>query len=107
MNIVQYSLCTRGGGIIKLGREQVGLVLLGKNDYFQIYRMCNETILSVGSMWKCSTVHYYLFHSLSTMTELFFENLSLMFKGSDRLCKVVELSMQCCGKLLSDSFETY
>ena len=29
------------------------------------------------------------------------------FKGSDRLCKVVKLSMQCCGKLLSDSFETY
>ena len=28
-------------------------------------------------------------------------------KGSDRLCKVVELSMQYCGKLLSDSFETY
>ena len=28
-------------------------------------------------------------------------------KGSDRLCKVVELIMQCCGKLLSDSFETY
>ena len=27
-------------------------------------------------------------------------------KGSGRLCKVVELSMQCCGKLLSDSFET-
>ncbi len=30
-----------------------------------------------------------------------------VLKGSDRLCKVVELSMQCCGKLLSDSFETY
>ena len=29
------------------------------------------------------------------------------FKGSNQLCKVVELSMQCCGKLLSDSFETY
>ena len=28
-------------------------------------------------------------------------------KGSDRLCKIVELSMQCCGKLPSDSFETY
>ena len=28
------------------------------------------------------------------------------FKGSDQLCKVVELSMQSCGKLLSDSFET-
>ena len=28
-------------------------------------------------------------------------------KGSDWLCMVVELSMQCCGKLLSDSFETY
>ena len=24
-----------------------------------------------------------------------------MFKGSDRLCKVVKLSIQCCGKLLS------
>ena len=31
----------------------------------------------------------------------------VVFKGSDRLCKVVELSMQCCGKLLSNSFETY
>ena len=31
----------------------------------------------------------------------------LEVKGSDRLCKVVELSMQCSGKLLSDSFETY
>ena len=30
-----------------------------------------------------------------------------MLKGSDRLCKVVELSMQRCGKLLSDSFEAY
>ena len=30
------------------------------------------------------------------------------FKGSELpgLCKVVELSMQWCGKLLSDSFET-
>ena len=27
------------------------------------------------------------------------------FKGSDRLCKVVELSMHCFGKLLSNSFE--
>ena len=26
----------------------------------------------------------------------------LSIKGSDRLCKVVKLSMQCCGKLLSD-----
>ena len=30
-----------------------------------------------------------------------------LFEGSDRLCKVVELSMQFCGKLLSDSFEKY
>ena len=35
------------------------------------------------------------------------EDILEMVKGSDRLCKVVELSMQCCGKLLSDSFETY
>ena len=33
--------------------------------------------------------------------------LFLHLKGSDRLCKVVELSMLCFGKLLSDSFETY
>jgi len=32
---------------------------------------------------------------------------TIYIKGSDRLCKVVELSMQCCGKVLSDSFETY
>jgi len=31
----------------------------------------------------------------------------IKLKESDRLCKVVELSMQCCGKLLSDSFETF
>ena len=23
-------------------------------------------------------------------------------KGTDRLCKVVELSMQCCGQILKD-----
>jgi len=31
----------------------------------------------------------------------------LYIKGSNRLCKVVELSMQCCGKLLSDPFERH
>ena len=36
-----------------------------------------------------------------------FNNNAKGVKGSDRLCKVVELSMQFCGKLLSDSFETY
>ncbi len=30
-----------------------------------------------------------------------------LFKGSDRLCKVGELRMQCCQQILSDSFETY
>ena len=29
------------------------------------------------------------------------------FKGTDRLCKVVELSMQCCGQILQFSFETF
>ena len=29
-----------------------------------------------------------------------------LFKGSERLSKVVELSMQCCRELLSDSFES-
>jgi len=33
--------------------------------------------------------------------------IDLMLKGSDWLCKVLELSMHCCGKLLSDSFKTY
>ena len=35
------------------------------------------------------------------------KGLNTFFKGSDRLCQVVELRMQCCGKLLLDSFETY
>ena len=30
-----------------------------------------------------------------------------IFKGSNRLCKVVELSMQSCGQILKDLFETY
>ena len=37
----------------------------------------------------------------------FLENNIKQLKGSDRLCKVVELSMQCCGKLFLDSVETY
>jgi len=36
---------------------------------------------------------------------LLFSNFS--FKGSDWLCKVVELSIQYCRKLLEASFETY
>ena len=27
-------------------------------------------------------------------------------KGTDRLCKVVKVSMQCCGQIRLDSFET-
>ena len=33
--------------------------------------------------------------------------LYLLLQGTDRLCKVVKLSMRCCGKTLKDSFETY
>ena len=36
---------------------------------------------------------------------LFKHNFVALFKGCDRLCKVVKLSMQCCGKLLSISFD--
>ena len=32
--------------------------------------------------------------------------LSIVFKGSDRLSKVLELSMQCCGKLLYRSLNS-
>ena len=31
----------------------------------------------------------------------------LRFKVGDRLYKVVKLSMQCCGQILGDSFETW
>ena len=34
-------------------------------------------------------------------------NIKLWIKGAGRLCKVVKLSMQCCGQILQDSFETY
>ena len=36
-----------------------------------------------------------------------YQNNMFIFKGSDRLCKVVELSMQYCGQILKDLFETY
>ena len=29
------------------------------------------------------------------------------FKGSDRLCKVFELSMQNCGQIIENSLKTY
>ena len=29
------------------------------------------------------------------------------FKWTDRLCELVKLSVQCCGQILWDSFETY
>ena len=48
------------------------------------------------------------FHSQSFLHPYFFKLFKKnWFEGIDRLCKVVELSIQCCGKLLSDSFETY
>ena len=31
---------------------------------------------------------------------------TIYIKGTDQLCKVVKLSVQCCGKILQDSFET-
>ena len=30
---------------------------------------------------------------------------NLIFKGSDRLCKLVELSMHCCGKFFSERWD--
>ena len=33
--------------------------------------------------------------------------LIILFKGTDWLCKVVKLTMHCCGQILLDSFETY
>ena len=38
---------------------------------------------------------------------IMFKKIYICIIESDRLCKVVELSMQWCGILLSDSFETY
>ena len=46
--------------------------------------------------WKSKTVNF---------SELVCRN--CLFKGSDRPCKVVKLSMLCCGNLLSGSFELY
>ena len=34
-------------------------------------------------------------------------NRKTTFKETHRLCKVVKLSMQCCGQIPQDSFETY
>ena len=33
-------------------------------------------------------------------------NKEMILKGQT-YCKVVEMSMQCCGQILKDSFETY
>ena len=49
----------------------------------------------------------YVYIYLCVRGNIIQKKLRFCLKGSDRLCKVAELSMQCCGKLLSDLFETY
>ena len=49
--------------------------------------------------YRCELCMYILYRLLNV------DNPSV--KWSDWLCKVIELSMQSCGKLLSNSFETY
>ena len=63
----------------------------------------DEIILRHGSQ----DLYFMIIHSNITLTTASSKTAKNIFKGSDRLCKVVELCMQCCGKLLSDSFETY
>ena len=41
------------------------------------------------------------------MINIFFRPTFFIFKGSDRLCMVVKLSIQYCRHILKDSFETY
>jgi len=49
--------------------------------------------------YRCELCMYILYRLLNV------DNPSV--KWSDWLCEVIELSMQSCGKLLSNSFETY
>ena len=84
------------------------------------YITTNRNIRFVNSKTENQKLHNSLNHKLifntvsfrtirirfKTFTRYKVQNLKVL-KGSDRLYKVVELSMQCCGKLLSDSFETY
>jgi len=55
------------------------------------------------NIFKSSTTN---FQSSKTVFRLKENSVYLVLKRSDWLCKVVELSKQCCGKLLLDSFET-
>ena len=64
-----------------------------------VFDLIQEKLLNVGE--KFSADKNLISRDLATQTQ------KVCFKGSGRLCKVVKLSMQCCGKLLSDSFETY
>ena len=55
---------------------------------------------------KLKTVYRMFEHFHKRKLSLDFITKKYDLKGSERLCKVVELSMQCCGKLLTESFET-
>ena len=70
-------------GLLWLKRQFTKLCGLPKRDCFEIF--FHE--LSYEALWRIRK------NTCSLKTETF-------FKGSDRLCKVVELSMQCFGKLL-------
>ena len=51
-------------------------------------------------------MYFYVNLFCISLTEINYQKTRNISKGTDLLCKVVELGMQCCGKILSDSFET-
>ena len=84
-----------------------------KNKQMINYYNMHET---VTQMYAERSINTFLKQENNSFDEASFEicrhtNISIeqyhLIQGTDRLCKVIKLSMQCCGQILKDSFETY
>ena len=71
----------------------------------KIFTICGEEI-SLDVLLSAQVDNLYNFEGLSSLLFILTSQCFFCLKGTDRLCKVVEQRMQCCGQIFKDSFET-
>ena len=89
-------------------KQQSEQLLLSFHIYlYNVFHIAPLQSINMVFNWCFKTIFMDFLNFFNGYSRIKLGNFKTFLKGSDRLCKVVELSMQCCGKLLSDSFETY
>ena len=93
--------------IWKFARFYVSWFRIGEVDPETIGSVVSRHIIRIGKILNLTFLFTKGFVLVDNASTLYIAFLSIILNRNVRLCKVVELSIQCCGKLLSDSFETY